>query len=73
MEVQFIHSNAVKTTIQVITVMSRMKGDHFQWGRPAALSTDNPRRNLQGHWKNKLCLAIEREMRAYRAIQEMTY
>lgn len=56
---QYIHLNAVKNTLVVIVTLARLDRSWFTYSRPAALSTDNPKRNLQGGWKTPLCRLIE--------------
>lgn len=60
MDTQFIHTNAVRNTISVITALERCQDkDWLKWSRPAALSTNDPKRNLQGGWKTPACKEVE--------------
>lgn len=64
MEPQYIHLNAVRTSIQVIVAVQRCEDkDWLKWSRPAALSTNDPKRNLQGGWKTPACREVEAQMR----------
>lgn len=60
MEPQYIHLDAVRTSLQVIAMVPRLEGkDWLQWSRPAALSTNDPTRNVQGGWKTAACKEVE--------------
>lgn len=61
MDAQYIHLDSVRTALQVIVVMTKC-GDKFEFARPAALSTDDPNRNVGGNWKTPLCRRIEEQM-----------
>ena len=64
METQYIHLDAVRTSLQVITTVQRFKDtDWMKWSRPAALSTNDPKRNVQGGWKTPACKEVEAAMR----------
>ena len=60
MSIQYIHPDAVRTSIQVIQTCAKIADKAWlQWSLPAALSTDDPKRNLQGGWKTPACRAVE--------------
>jgi len=61
-EAKYIHPDAVRTSIRVIVAVQKCEGDWLKWSRPAALSTDDPKRNLQGGWKTPLCREVEAAM-----------
>jgi len=64
LEKQYIHLDAVRTSLQVIVMTSRLTDrDWMRWSRPAALRASEPGRNLQGGWKTKACLEAEAAMR----------
>lgn len=64
METQYIHLNAVRTSLQVITTVQIFKDKNWmKWSRPAALSTNDPKRNVQGGWKTPACKEVEVAMR----------
>lgn len=60
--IQFIHPDALKTSLQVIALAPKV-GLSMEYSRPAALSSDDPRRNIQGGYKTPLCREIEDAMR----------
>lgn len=63
METQYIHLEAVRTSLRVITTVQKLKDkDWMKWSRPAALSTNDPRRNLQGGWITPACKEAEAAM-----------
>lgn len=60
MDTQYIHLEAVRTSLQVITTVGKFDDkDWMKWSRPAALSSDDPKRNLQGGWKTPVCKEVE--------------
>lgn len=64
METQYIHLDAVRTSLQVITTVQKFEDkDWMKWSRPAALSTNDPKRNVQGGWKTPACVEAETAMR----------
>lgn len=66
MEIQFISSAGLKTSLQTNLAL-KSTGFTFPWGRSAALSTVEPHRNVVGNWKNKACLEVEALMLAAQA------
>jgi len=59
---QFISASQLHTALQVIVVMTK-SGDSFDYARPAALSTESPKRHVGGFWKTPHCRAIERDLK----------
>lgn len=59
--VYYISAAEVKTVIQVIKALTNCP-HFFQWGRPAAMSSQDPGRRIGGQWKNKLCREVEAAM-----------
>lgn len=60
--VHYISAVEVKTVIQVIKALTNSP-HFFQWGRPSAMSSQDPGRRIGGQWKNKLCLEVEAAMK----------
>lgn len=60
--VQYIQTESVRTSIQAIVVLKKT-GHVFEYERPAALSSDDPRRNIGGGYKTPLCREIETALR----------
>lgn len=62
---RYIHLDALRTSLQVIVAVGKLSNseDWTKWSRPAALSTDDPKRNVQGGWKTPAFREAEARMR----------
>lgn len=69
MSVQYIALENVKTTVQTIACLKTLDDPRpfTRWGLPAAMSTDDPKRRIMSHWKNKACRQVEALMMTDRA------